>query len=275
MAWLAYHFTVQPSEPGSEILAALLADMGFDSFDYGETGFTGYIREEEAKNIRLDDLSFPDFTFRFAVETLPEKNWNEEWEKNFTPVVIDDLLTIRAPFHSPATGTKMEIVIMPKMSFGTGHHQTTRQMCRTMFARDFREKRVLDMGCGTGILAILAVKLGAADVLAVDIDDWCVENSRENAEMNSCPGIQIEKGGIERIVKEAPFDIILANINRNVLLSQMSVYSEKLKSGGKLLLSGFFVTDVHDLSRACEREGMKMISRSNEEEWAMLTLVKE
>ncbi|MEO6306137.1 MAG: 50S ribosomal protein L11 methyltransferase, partial [Bacteroidia bacterium] len=166
MSYLSYQFTVNPPEPGSEILMAMIAEFGFESFDYNETGFTAYIKEESASGVNLNDLIFDEFTFTYSIEKIPLTNWNAEWEKNFEPVSVDDLLFIRAPFHEPNKKVKHEIVIMPKMSFGTGHHQTTRLVCKAMFETDFKNTRVLDMGCGTGILAILAKFLGAKDILA-------------------------------------------------------------------------------------------------------------
>jgi len=274
MPYLAYHFNVEPPQPGSEILAAMIADLGFESFDYNESGFTAYIRKENAANVKMDEFQFPDFQFSFRVETLEDKNWNEEWEKSFDPVVVEDLLCIRAPFHEPNTVVKHEIVIMPKMSFGTGHHQTTRLMCRQMFNLDLKGKRILDMGCGTGILAILACKLGAKDVLDIDIDKWCVENSIENCNANGCSAVTVELGDVDLIKNEPEFDIILANINKNILKAQIPVYSEKLKKAGSLLISGFFGTDVKELSDFSADFGLKFVSTENENEWAMMKLVK-
>lgn len=274
MSYIAYHFTVDPAEPGSEILMAMIADMGFESFDTGENGFTAYIRSDLEKNVLLDDLVFDAFRFSYTKEKIEQKNWNEEWEKNFSPVEVDDLLLIRAPFHASHKKYKHEIVIMPKMSFGTGHHQTTQLMCRAMFGLDLHFKRVLDMGCGTGILAILAKKLGAKGILAVDIDEWSVENCHENCEKNASNDVVVLQGDINLLEKELPFDVILANINKNILKAHMRSYAKKLKTGGKLLLSGFFVTDVDELKRSSKEAGLKFISKNNSGEWAMMVLEK-
>ncbi|MBA3679652.1 MAG: 50S ribosomal protein L11 methyltransferase [Bacteroidetes bacterium] len=274
MSYLSYQFYVIPPEPGSEILMALISEFGFESFDFNETGFTAYIKEESSINVDLGNLSFEDFTFTYDIQKIPLTNWNAEWEKNFEPVSVDDLLYIRAPFHQANKNVKHEIVIMPKMSFGTGHHQTTRLVCKTMFDVDFKEKRVLDMGCGTGILAILAEFLGSKDILAIDIDEWSVENSIENCETNNCKNISVKKGNIDLLENEKPFDIIIANINKNILKTQLPAYSKKLKQGGKLFLSGFFTTDMDELKVEAASNNIKFISFKSENEWAMLLLEK-
>lgn len=274
MNYLAYHFTVTPPQPGSEILAAFISDLPFESFDHHDTGFTAFIKETDAGLVNLDGLEFEDFTYELNIEKIAETNWNEEWEKNFEPVLVDDLLCIRAPFHKKNTSVKHEIVIMPKMSFGTGHHQTTRLMCRQMFATNLKNARVLDMGCGTGILAILAKKLDAAEVVAIDIDQWSVDNSRENCQQNGYPDIHLKLGDVDVISSESTFDIILANINKNVLKAHLPHYSAKLKTGGKLFLSGFFTTDVEELKSVSEKNGLRFVLTDNENEWAMLLFEK-
>jgi ribosomal protein L11 methyltransferase len=274
MQYLAYHFTVTPAQPGSEILMAMIADQGFESFDYSETGFTAYIKEEDAQYVHLGDLVFEDFQFSYSVEKIHQANWNAEWEKNFEPVRIGKELLIRAPFHEQDKDVKLEIVIMPKMSFGTGHHQTTQLMCEAMFAPDIEKHRVLDMGCGTGVLAILAKKLGAEDVLAVDIDQWSVENSIENCAGNACADIVVKKGDIDIIRNEKPFDLVLANINKNILKSHIKVYSDHLKMKGNLLISGFFKTDAEELISAAKNAGLTYHSAKYKDEWAMLRFTK-
>jgi ribosomal protein L11 methyltransferase len=274
MNYLAYHFIVTPSQPGSEILMALIADMGFESFDPSEMGFTAYIPENEAANVDLSAFLFEDFGYSYTIERIASRNWNAEWEKNFEPVVVDDLLCIRAPFHEENKKVKFEIVIMPKMSFGTGHHQTTRLMCKELFAIDLKNKRVLDMGCGTGILAILAKLLGAGEVIGIDIDEWSVENAIENCATNGHPEIIIKKGDSDLLEKENKFDIILANINKNILKEQIPDYGETIQKGGHLFLSGFFTTDVEELKGVAAEHGFKFLLTRNEEEWAMMGLKK-
>lgn len=274
MSYLAYHFTVQPPEPGSEILMALIADLGFESFDTTETGFTAYINSEQAGEIVLTAFNFDDFTYTYSIEHIETVNWNAEWEKNFEPVWVDDLLCIRAPFHEKASGAAHEIVIMPKMSFGTGHHQTTRLMCRHLFSMDLRGSRVLDMGCGTGILAILARMLGSGEVLGIDIDAWSVENAKENCAMNGCSDIPVLEGDVDLLAGQAPFDVILANINKNILKVQIPAYASVIRPGGTLLLSGFFTTDVEELSEVAGRHGFTFLQSRQENEWAMMVLQK-
>lgn len=275
MSYLSYQFTVKPVEPGSEILIAVIADLGFESFDFNDAGFTAYIKEENAAGIVLNNFVFDDFTFSCEIKKIPLTNWNAEWEKNFEPVTVDDLLFIRAPFHEKNKNFKHEIVIMPKMSFGTGHHQTTRLVCKAMYETDFKDKRILDMGCGTGILAILAQFLGAKDILAIDIDEWSVENSIENCATNNCKEIVVKKGDVDLLENEQPFNIIIANINKNILKLHLPVYSKKLKTGGKLFLSGFFTTDMDELKALAAKQNLKFNSFKNENEWAMMLLEKE
>ena len=274
MNYLAYHFKVNPPQPGSEILIALISDFGFDSFDYNEMGFVAYIKEELATHVDLKDLEFEDFNYTYSIDKIAEINWNAKWEKNFEPVFVDDKLMIRAPFHERNPAFKYEILITPKMSFGTGHHQTTRMMCREMFAADFQNKRVLDMGCGTGILAILAKQLHASEVLGIDIDEWSVENSLENCAMNNCEDIVIKKGDVHLLDSEKPFDVLLANINKNILRADIPLYSLKLVSGGKLFLSGFFTTDIPELKEVAAANGLRFVSDAHENEWAVARFEK-
>ena len=275
MAYLAYHFKVSPLQPGSEILIALIADFGFDTFDYSDVGFIAYINEEFSTNLNFTDLKFDDFIYSYQIEKIKTINWNAEWEQNFDPVLVDDLLFIRAPFHEKNLSFKHEIVIMPKMSFGTGHHQTTRLVCKEMFSVDFYNKRVLDMGCGTGILAILSKKLGANEVIGIDIDEWSVENSVENCSVNMFPEIQIKLGNVDLLKNEFHFDIILANINKNILKKDIQYYSEKLVTKGRIFLSGFFITDITEIKDVAKLNNLNFILSTNENEWAMMVFEKD
>ena len=274
MNYIQYTFTVSPPEPGSDILIALLADLGFESFSTTDTGFEAYIQEEFDNEEDIKVLDFEDFRFSFERTVIPKTNWNEEWEKNFNPVYVDDLVCIRAGFHPRSETAKHDIIITPKMSFGTGHHDTTWLVSKTMFELDFGGKTVLDMGCGTGILAILAKQLGAVKVKGIDIDDWSIENSIENAGINGVPDIEFVKGDAGLLPAEASFDVILANINKNVLKKDMGAYFTCLKPGGTLLLSGFFGTDVEELKQVATGLGFDFEKSYTKNEWAVIKLQK-
>lgn len=274
MAYLAYRFIVEPAQPGSEILVALISDFGFESFDQHENGFDAYIQEDLAGDVDLSELAFQDFTYKLTIEKIETTNWNKEWEKNFEPVVVDNLLCIRAPFHPANTFVKFELIIMPKMSFGTGHHQTTRLVCKAMFDMDLKNKTVLDMGCGTGILAILSKKLGATKIVGIDNDAWSVENSLENCAANNAKDIQIKLGDAQTLNAYSVFDIITANINKNILKRDLPAYTQRLNRGGFIFLSGFFVTDVEDLKSVAHNLNLEFVKSASEDEWAMLLFQK-
>lgn len=274
MDYIQYSFTVNPPEPGSDILIALLADLGFESFTQNETGLEAYIQEEFDNESSIKELSFEDFSFSFARTEIPKTNWNAEWEKNFNPVYVDDLVCIRAHFHPASDKVKHDIVITPKMSFGTGHHDTTWLVSKTMFSLDFKNTTILDMGCGTGILAILAKQLGATKILGIDIDDWSIENSIENAAINHASDIEFKKGDAALLPATETFDIILANINKNVLKKDLPTYFTALKKEGHLLLSGFFTTDVDELKQLAQSIGFTFVESYNKNEWAVIKLKK-
>lgn len=275
MNYLAYHFKVRPLQPGTDILTAVIAEQGFESFDTTADGFTAYIQTDAVNDFRPEDLHFDDFEFSYRVERIAPVNWNAEWEKNFEPVRVGRLLLIRAPFHPSDPSVSKEIVITPKMSFGTGHHQTTRLMCAALFDAELAGKRVLDMGCGTGILAILARQLGAAKVLGIDNDAWSVENSLENCAVNACADIDVKLGDARTLAHEQDVDLVLANINKNILKSDLPVYAGKLRAGGRVFLSGFFSSDVAELRAVGESVGLTYREQRSEDEWAMLVLEKK
>lgn len=274
MNYFQYNFIVQPPEPGSDILISLLADYGFESFENTENGFTAFIPEQENTLLDLSDLLFEDFTFSFESKKIEQVNWNEEWEKNFSPVIVSENCVIRAPFHQLETQPQFDIVIMPKMSFGTGHHDTTWLVCKNMLEFDFKNKYVFDMGCGTGVLAILAKKLGAVNVVGNDIDDWSVENAIENCNNNHCPDIKIIKGDGELFSQKNQYDIVLANINKNVLKSYIPKIAETIKPGGYLFLSGFFKTDCDELIALASNHLLKLYKLEHKKEWAVIILQK-
>jgi ribosomal protein L11 methyltransferase len=273
-AYYAYSFEVRPTQPGTDILMSMLGDLGFESFVENEKGFEAYI-PENAENTAEDHFpEFEDFVYTWNKEKIEQTNWNAEWEKNFDPVLVDDLLIIRAPFHEPVKSVKHEIVIMPKMSFGTGHHDTTWLMCKQLFELNLQNKSVLDMGCGTGVLAILAKKLGAGKTVGIDIDEWSVENSRENCVNNNCTEIELKLGNKELLENYAFFDVILANINKNVLKEQLPYYAKLLNSNATLLLSGFFTTDTEELQKQAESLGLTLIQTYSRNNWAVMKLGK-
>lgn len=274
MDYLEFKVTCQ--EEFREILIAELAEIGFDSFLETETGFDVYVFEAEFNPEAFDQLLE---TYRESTEItvtkgkLPKVNWNEEWEKNYDPITVEDLVYVRASFHEPKEGFRHEIVINPKMSFGTGHHATTYQMLRHQFGVNHQGKRVLDVGSGTGILAIMAHLLGAEEVDAFDIDEWCETNGNENFELNGLKA-RMGLGTIRQVNPRGPYDIILANINKNVLLDEMEIYAGLLLTGGYLLLSGFYTQDVEELSQKAKSVGFDLITSSDRDNWAALILQK-
>jgi ribosomal protein L11 methyltransferase len=225
-----------------DLLISELADLGFDTFQDTDRGFDAYIPSNLYNEDSLKDLlkaHLPAFEFAFQKIEIQTQNWNAVWESNFEPIIIADQIYVRATFHAPKPDYLYEIVIDPKMAFGTGHHQTTSLIMAMMLEEDFKAKKVLDMGCGTGILAILAEKLGAVELDAIDYDSLCYESTLENSALNQCSQINALCGSKEAIPDKA-YDIILANINRNILLDQLDYYSDVLLPGGKLYLSGFY-----------------------------------
>ncbi|HFK5535479.1 TPA: 50S ribosomal protein L11 methyltransferase [Elizabethkingia anophelis] len=272
--YLEFDFKIEPVEPWNEILMAELIEQGFDSFTENPDGILAYIQaellnEEELKNQWL--LNHDEVKISYTYKEMPNINWNEEWEKNFQPINVEDKVLIRAEFHE-SQGFEEEIIIQPKMSFGTGHHATTYLMIQQMMDMDFQGKKVLDMGCGTSVLAIYAKKKGASDVLGIDIDEWAVENSRENAERNNTP-MRVELGTADNLGQEK-FDIILANINRNILISYIPRYVQVLEPGGSLLLSGLCFFDVDDILQVCNEQNLQLQKKLQREEWVSLLLTK-
>lgn len=277
MEYLCFTFKVNPPEPGSEILAAALSEENFESFEFNRSGFNAYVKKNEFNDEVIENLKeqFPDIGFSYSLEEMKKQNWNKEWEKNFTPVIIEDLCCIRASFHPAPAPPLMDILIEPKMSFGTGHHQTTWLMSRELFKIGIDNKSVLDIGCGTGVLAIIAKRLDSQYVIGIDIDEWSVENSRENRKANGFhkEDIDFYQGTINSIEKDT-FDIILANINKNILLREIGKYIVHLNAGGKILLSGFFESDCKELISAAEMSGLKHTGTQTRNEWALLIFEK-
>ncbi len=256
-----------------ELLLAELSLFPFDAFEETDNGLLASCEEAEWEEAPVKQV-LDRYGVIFEVEKVAKVNWNEEWEKNYDPVEVEGQCILRATFHEPRPDLPYEIIITPKMSFGTGHHATTYQVLNYQLSLDQKGKKVLDCGCGTGALAIMAHKRGANDISAVDIDDWCIENSSENFQINNCEQIKLSLGGIEVISEEEKFDIILANINKNVLLEQITDYSKRLKSGGILVLSGFYTEDVDDLQSEAAQYRLHTIEQTERNRWAMLALKK-
>ena len=268
MNYIEYNFTVSPTEMGAEILMAELAEVGFDSFEDTPTGIKAYIPKDSWNEQILQDiylLSNPEFTISYQITEIEQVNWNEEWEKNFSPIVVEDLCTVRANFH-PVPNTRYDIVITPKMSFGTGHHETTYMMLQQLLPLSLEGVKVLDMGCGTGILAIMAALRGARDITAIDIDPWCVENATENVQQNDCSFITIKEGDVSLIAGEQ-YNLILANINRNILLSDIPAYTQALLPQGLLLVSGFYEEDLPAIKEKCQEVGLTYLSHIERNRW--------
>ncbi|MBA5246615.1 50S ribosomal protein L11 methyltransferase [Marnyiella aurantia] len=272
--YLEFDFKISPLQPWNEILMAELIEVGFDSFTEEHEGILAYVPkdifdEKELSNIAL--MNNEEIKISYTYREMPNINWNEEWEKNFEPIYVADKVLIRAEFHEPNPELH-EIVIQPKMSFGTGHHPTTHLMIQQMLEMDFTGKTVLDMGCGTSVLAIFAKQRGAGRTVAIDIDEWSVENSKENAVRNNVE-LNISLGTADNLGSEK-FDIILANINRNILISDIPTYEGVLNSGGQLLLSGLCFFDVDDILEVCTKANLVLKNRQQREEWMSLLLEK-
>ena len=279
MHYIALHFKstggTLDAQIARERLVAELGAVGFESFtETDDGGLSAYIQSDDWVEGMLEQvqiLSSDEVEFKVERENIEQVNWNEEWEKNFEPIEVQGKVSVRAPFHG---GKELEynIVIEPKMSFGTGHHETTHLMIEHLLEIDLKGKKVLDMGCGTGILAIFSEMRGASEVEAIDIDPWCYENSVENAARNSCRKIKVFEGDAS-LLKEQQFDVVIANINRNILLDDMSSYVRCLKPGGLLLLSGFYGEDMEQIGRKAQELGLKLLDEKERTRWVGLKYV--
>ncbi len=270
-SYIGYIFKVTPLQPASEILIAELAEVGFESFVETEEGVEAYIQEKDWNEYVLEGifiLENPAFDISHTYDKIEQVNWNKEWESNFQPITVDEVCTVRAPFHEVPT-TTYDIVIEPKMSFGTGHHATTHMMIQHILEIDVQGKSVLDMGCGTAVLGILAEKRGAVSVDAIDIDNWCYLNSIENTERNECKLVSVYEGGANLLIDQK-YDIIIANINRNILLQDMSAYVKRLSENGILLLSGFYEEDIEIINSAVVALGLKQTEKKVKNKWVGL-----
>jgi ribosomal protein L11 methyltransferase len=274
VSYFEFDFKIDPIVPFRDVVLAYIEDLSFDSFEEYPGGLKAYTTEASLK---------PEFVLSLLEELRGEasievirteietKNWNEEWEKNFNPIRVHDQILIHAPFHHIEESFPHRIIIEPKMSFGTGHHSTTWLMCEMILGLDLKDKVVLDMGSGTGVLAILAEQRGAKNIDAIDIDEWAFENCKENLERNNCSRIQAYMGNAD-LLQGKSYDVILANINRNILVNDQTIYSSCLASGGEILLSGFYQSDIPIILSAFSN--YDLVKESEQNDWACLRLRK-
>ncbi|WP_031428211.1 50S ribosomal protein L11 methyltransferase [Flavimarina sp. Hel_I_48] len=274
-AYIEYAFKVAPLQPGVDILIAQLAELDFESFSETEDGLDAYILEAKDSEDLLADIQIlqnPEFDIFSTKSKILPVNWNSEWERHFEPIEVDGICTVRAPFHAKSNA-KYDIVIEPKMSFGTGHHATTHLVIKHLLKAELKDKTVLDMGCGTGILAILASMRGAKHVDAIDNDRWCYENATENVERNTTSNVNVLHGDAA-LLGEKSYDVIIANINRNILLADIPKYASCLNDGGLLFLSGFYTEDIPALTEVCNPQGINFIMNFEKNNWVACKFVK-
>lgn len=260
------------SEDESGLYMALLGGMGFESFQEEGKDLFGYITIDDYNDNRKDIEDYLNsLSLSVVRKEIEKENWNALWESNFEPIVVNEKCVVRAPFHEPS-GAEIEVVIMPKMSFGTGHHQTTRLMMEAILGGDMYGKKCLDMGCGTAVLAILAAMRGASSVDAIDIDEWAYENGLENVADNGVADVVNMFCGDAELLKEQRYEVIFANINRNILLRDMKRYVSVLNDGGELYMSGFLEEDIDVLMEEALRQGLCKVDVAQKEKWCMLKL---
>lgn len=271
MNYLQIEFeTLQEGE--SEILVALLADAGFESFEEEENSLKAFIKEAGFSEDSLEDI-LTIVPVNYAITVVPQQNWNAQWESSFEPIVVNDFVAIRAEFHQPIKNVHHEIIITPKMSFGTGHHATTFMMIEQMQTIDFKNKTALDFGTGTAVLAILAEKMGAVSIDAIDYDEWSIENSKENAAINKCENINLEKA--DTITGDKVYDIILANINLNVIKENLAAIKDSATDDTLILLSGFLKADEADMINALAENNIYPLKTKQKAEWICIMAKKE
>lgn len=278
MNYIEVKFICTPNnEIVNSVLSACIAEIGFESFVEDETGTTAYIQEELFDENRTQEVlnELPiEAEIIFSYKLIEGQDWNEEWEKNyFKPLIIDNRCIIQSTFHNVPATYEYNIFIDPKMAFGTGHHQTTELMIREILNEDFKNKTVLDMGCGTAILGILTSMRGAEKVTAIDIDQWAYDNAIENLHLNNIKNIEIKIGGAELLGNET-FDIILANINRNILLNDIHIYASVLNNGGCLFMSGFYTEDIPAIKTECEKHGLVYVDNLEKDNWTAVKFNK-
>lgn len=274
MKYFEFNFTSKPSnETIYDVLSALLAEVGFESFITEEDNLKAYIQQslfdKAALDTTLADFPIAETEILYDFKEAEDKNWNEEWEKNFfQPIIIGDKCVIHSTFHKDIPKTDYDIVINPQMAFGTGHHETTSQLIDALLIEDFDGKAVLDMGCGTAILAIMACLRGAKSCTAIDIDDWCVRNSIENLELNNISNVKVKLGDASILSEDEKYDVVIANINRNILLNDMKHYVKCMNRGGTLYMSGFYVEDIPFICDEARLYGLHFSHHTEKNNWA-------
>ena len=277
MIYIELTLEIEPISPFSDIIMSDLGDVGFESFVDTDTGLKAYIPKpdfDENAVKRVIDI-VENCSVTYAVEEMPDENWNAVWESTHEPVLVEDFCWVYAPFHSINTEVKYNILIEPKMSFGTAHHSTTYMMLSFLRDEELEGRKVLDMGSGTGVLAILAKMKGAAETDAIDNDEWAYRNALENVEANGCTGINVLLGDAQLLNEKGLYDVVIANINRNILLRDMHAYIEHLNTGGTLLLSGFYEHDIPSIRQEAEKNGMAFESFRERNEWVACKFVKK
>lgn len=277
MDYIEFDAVIEPIEMGREILVAQLSEIGFESFVDTEKGLKAYIQVGDFNKDLLEDLWIlknDEFEISYLTKNIEDQNWNKTWEENFEPIDVEGTCYIRAPFHEKKEKFEYDIVIDPKMSFGTGHHATTYLMTKQILSIDMKGKKVLDMGCGTAVLAILAKLKGATYVEGIDIDEWAYNNSLENIRNNNCEDIIVKLGGAELLGNEK-FDIVFANINRNILLADMHLYANNIVANGSLLLSGFFKSDLDIIVEEATKNSLSLTFSESKNDWTVLQFIKE
>lgn len=280
MKYLEFTFrTIPCTEIANDVLSAVLGEVGFESFVEQADGISAYIQtnlyKEETLKEALADFPLPDTKIEYNYQEAEDKDWNEEWEKNFfQPIVIGDRCVIHSTFHKDVPHAQYDIVINPQMAFGTGHHETTSLIISELLDSELQGKSLLDMGCGTSILAILARMRGAAPCTAIDIDEWCVRNSIENIKLNNIDNIAVSQGDASSLEGKGPFDVVIANINRNILLNDMKQYVRCMLPGSELYMSGFYVDDIPVILAEAERNGLQFVHHREKNRWAAVKLKK-
>lgn len=273
--FVCYDFKVDPLYPGCEILIAQLSQLGFDSFQENNDGISAYIDSSVLSSVKVQDiqiLNSTEFNISFESNNVKKQNWNIKWESNFEPIYVDKICCVRAPFHKKSN-FKYDLVIEPKMSFGTGHHETTSMMISFILANSFYNSSVCDIGSGTAVLAILAEKRGANRIDAIDIDNWCYLNSIENIKRNNSENINVYEGEVEKLM-HFKYDNIFANINLNVLLADIPIYSKMLNKDGVLYLSGFYKKDINSIEKVAEISNLSLVDSKVKNQWVALKFTK-